>query len=109
MEFSADTLTAQRARVIAPPTTTFGRLSIAARGDTFVVASSWQVGFLEEVRAMILDQDDWVVVGAVDSFDVEVTPASVGFTFTYARIDSAAGNVAQLFTRDLVLRQRAVR
>ncbi|HEY2322543.1 MAG TPA: hypothetical protein VGJ82_06715, partial [Thermoanaerobaculia bacterium] len=109
MEFSADTLTAQPARVIAPPTTTFGRLSIAARGDTFVVASSWQVGFLEEVRAMILDQDDWVVVGAVDSFDVEVTPAPAGFTFTYARIDSAAANVAQLFTRDLLLRQRAVR
>ncbi|HEX3109227.1 MAG TPA: hypothetical protein VHU41_09045, partial [Thermoanaerobaculia bacterium] len=91
------------ARVVYPFNHPISDPAIAAYGNTFVVTWSQDNTNGAEVRARLLDRGEPFTVGDDDAYDVTVMPAASGFTFTYARTDAEAGDVAQLFTRDLVL------
>jgi hypothetical protein len=87
-------------------------VGIAARGETFLVAWSQDGPNGTQVRAQLLDRGESFVVSEDDAYDVTVSANANGFTFTYARTDPDALDVAQLFTRELVMtpeRHRAVR
>jgi len=99
------------ARVIYPFNYSISDPAIAAYGNAFVVTWSQDNTNGTEVRAQLLDRGEPFTVADHDAYDVTVTPDTNGFTFTYARTDPEAGDVAQLFTRDLILpaeRHRAV-
>ncbi|HEX3580260.1 MAG TPA: hypothetical protein VH087_00760, partial [Thermoanaerobaculia bacterium] len=86
-------------------------LDIAARGDTFLVAWTQDGPNGSQVRAQLLDRGGSFVVSQDDAYDVAVSSGANGFSLTYARTDAEALDVAQLFTRDVVLtpaRHRAV-
>jgi hypothetical protein len=108
VEISADAppipLTSQLITQLAYPFT-YGMpdAAIAARGDTFLVAWTQDGPNGSEVRGQLLDRGDSFVVSQDDSYDVTVSPDANGFSFTYARTDPEADDVAQLFTRDLVM------
>ncbi len=111
LEFSANAPAPQTPRAIAAAAPS-SRVSVASRGGAFLVAWSSPVDLTpqEQVQAIILDQTAAFLVAPADAYDVNVMPTPAGFTFTYARTDPDATNVAQLFTRDLVItRQRGVR
>jgi len=113
LEFSADALAPQTPRAIGMAGYA-SRVGVSSRGDAFLVAwSGWSspADFEEQVEAVILDQTAPFLVAPADAYDVTVAPTAAGFTFTYARTDPEAANVAQLFTRDLLTttRTRGVR
>lgn len=87
-------------------------VAVAARGETFAVAWSRDAAAGEEIHAVLLDRGNPFLLAGEDAYDITAIPTADGFRFTYARTDPAAANVAQLFTRDLVIphaRSRAVR
>ena len=88
-------------------------VAVAARGATFAMAWSRDSSDgAENVHAILLDRGNPFLLAAEDAYDVTAIATTEGFRFTYARTDDAAANVAQLFTRDLMIptaRSRAVR
>ncbi len=91
------------AQVAYPFTFGIPDVSIAARGGTFLVAWSQDGPNGTEVRGQLLDRGESFVVSEGNAYDVTVSPDASGFTFTYARVDPDALDVARLFTRDLVM------